>query len=224
MKPQRSPLGSRIDVDGQDGYVLSYFDLRRAVGYFGLALPIAVFVVGIALPPHAFLGSISAYYYVPFAGDIFGGLLWTIGVFLWFYDYERADNVLTSAAGTFAIGVALFPTTKQDLPRTLFSSATIHQVCAGLFFAILAILSLFYFTRGDTTDRPRKKTRNRIFIVSGLVIVLALLVAGLGPFILGRDTYTRLHVLFFCETVAIWAFGISWLVKGQRLFADLPAT
>jgi len=224
MRPQQPTEGSKIAVDVDDEYVLSYMGLRRAVGYFGLALPIVVFAVGIALPPHEFLSSISAYYYVPFAGNIFVGVLWVIGVFLWFYDYRQADNYLTSAAGTFAIGVATFPTAKQDIPRTLFSTATVHLVCAGLFFATLAVMSLFFFTRGDATGRPRKQTRNRIYVACGLIIVLALIVAALGALILGRNLYNQLHILFFCETVASWAFGISWLVKGQALFGDLPRT
>ena len=222
MKPQQPPIAPNIAIDGDDKYVLSYAGLRRAVGYFGLALPIVVVAVGIALPPHEFLSSISAYYYVPFAGSIFVGALWVIGMFLWFYDYRQADNYLTSASGTFAIGVAVFPTAPRDIPRAVFSIATIHLICASLFFAILAIISLFFFTRGDATGRPRKKTRNRIYIASGLIIVLALIVAGLGPFVLGRELYSQLHTLFFCETVACWAFGISWLVKGEALFGDLP--
>lgn len=208
---------------GGDDLVLSYLALRRAVGYFGLALPVAVLTVGIALPPHEFLGSISAYYYVPFAGDVFIGILWVIGVFLWFYDYRDPDKWLTSASGVFAIGVALFPTTKEGLPRTFLSVATIHSACAVAFFATLAALSLFYFTRGDTAGRPQKRARNRVFVGAGVVIVCALAIAGLGPFVLGRAAVNRLHLLFFCETVACWAFGTSWLVKGQRLWADPPA-
>jgi hypothetical protein len=223
MNPERALVRSSTD-DGDDGYVLSYFALRRAIGYFGIALPFAVFIVGYALPPHEFLGSISAYYYVPYAGDIFIGLLWVIGIFLWFYNYGQSDNILTNAAGIFAISVALFPTTKEDLPRTLLSTATIHQVSAALFFVILAILSLRYFTLGETRDRPRKRARNRVYVIAGLVILLALITAGLGPFVLGAQNYRQLHVLFFCETVASCAFGISWLVKGQRLLADLPNT
>lgn len=217
-----SSAGSDTDPEapGETDLVLSYLALRRAVGYFGLVLPVAVFAVGIALPPHEFLGSISAYYYLPLAGDVFVGILWVIGVFLWFYDYRRPDRWLTSASGTFAIGVALFPTTKEDLPRTLFSVATIHVVCAVSFFATLAALSLFYFTRGDATGRPRKQARNRVYRMAGVTIVGALLVAALGPLVLGRETSSRLHLLFFCETVACWAFGVSWLVKGQRLLAD----
>lgn len=209
--------------NGQD-YLLSYAGMRKTVGYFGIALPIVVFLIGFALPPHQFLGSISDYYYVPFAGSVFVGALWAIGVFLWFYDYARADNILTSSAGTFAIGVAVFPTSKDNLPLGIVSVATVHLVCAALFFAVLAVLSLFYFTRGDTESRPRKKIRNRIYVASGLIILLALVVAAAGRAILGRESYNEHHVLFFCETVACWAFGFSWLVKGQGLLRDLETT
>jgi uncharacterized membrane protein len=222
MKPQESTPEPVTDSGRDDVYVLSYAGLRKAVGYFGLLLPVVVFVVGIALPPHRFLGSISAYYYVPFVGNIFVGALWVIGVFLWFYDYEQVDNVLTSAAGTFAIGVATFPTSKEGIPRTLFSVATVHLVCAALFFVILAVLSLFYFTRGDATDRPRKQARNHVYVACGVIIVVALIVAAVAPLVLGGGLYNQWHVLFFCETAASWAFGISWLVKGQALLPDPP--
>lgn len=222
--PPLSESSTDPDGPGEGNLVLSYLALRRAVGYFGLVLPVAVFAVGIALPPHRFLGSISAYYYVPFAGDVFVGILWVIGIFLWFYDYRDPDKWLTSASGTFAIGIALFPTTKEDLPRTLISVATVHVVCAVSFFATLAALSLFYFTRGDASGRPRKQTRNRVYRVAALVIVAALVVAGLGPVVLGREASSRLHLLFFCETAACWAFGASWLVKGKRLWADPPTS
>ena len=220
--PDNANPADPVGPDDADA-VLSYRALRRAVGYFGLALPVAVLVLGLALPPHRFLGSISAYYYVPYAGDVFVGALWVIGVFLWFYDYRDPDKWLTSASGTFAVGVALFPTTKEDLPRTFFSVATIHVACAVSFFATLALLSLFYFTRGDPTGRPRKQARNRVYRTAGVVIICALVVAGLGPFVPGREASSHLHLLFFCETVACWAFGASWLVKGQGLLADPAA-
>jgi hypothetical protein len=223
MQPHESPQETQTELRSAELYVLSYAALRKTVGYFGLLLPVVVLAIGIALPPHRLLGSISAYYYVPYAGAVFVGVLWAIGVFLWFYDYRQADNVLTSAAGTCAMGVAIFPTAKEGIPRTLFSSATVHLVCAAAFFGVLAVLSIFYFTRGDTTGRARKKIRNRVYVACGVVIAGALIVAAIAPLVMGRDLYNHRHVLFFCETAASWAFGVSWLVKGQALLPDLPA-
>jgi len=45
-----------------------------------------------------------------------------------------------------------------------------------------------------------------IYRICGLLIVLALIAAGLNGL-------THQHFLFWCEAVAVWSFSISWLVK-----------
>ena len=203
-------------------YTVSYFALRRTVGWFGILLPIVVFLVGLALPPHQFLSSISAYYYIPFAGSIFVGVLWAIGVFLWFYDYEHVDNILTSIAGTFAFGIATFPTPREGAPTGAHAIVGgIHFVCAAAFFVTLALISLRLFTRGPVSGRPRKKARNIVYIVCGVIMLVALLSAGITRLLLGGELFAQLHVLFYCEVAASWAFGASWLIKGQMLIRDL---
>jgi hypothetical protein len=62
----------------------------------------------------------------------------------------------------------------------------------------------------------RKPLRNRIYVSCGIVIVVSLLFAG-GTQTLWVDTFRDTNVLFWCESVAIFAFGASWLVKGQTL-------
>ena len=93
----------------------------------------AIGVLGVMLPPLVVFGnwrwgvqnSISAYYYTP-GRDWFVGILWVIGVFLFFYKYSpqdggraksnrpiqsgSADAWLGKIAGIAAVLVALFPT------------------------------------------------------------------------------------------------------------------
>lgn len=165
---------------------LQFRAVRQALGYLGLALPLALIgysrLSGLPLET-----SVSAYYYTPM-GDVFVGALWAIGVFLVAYlGYERTETERTSGrlvdwfsdvwvsrtAGLAAIGVAIFPTsapsacdTVSPCPVTGIAPVVlIHYISAALFFLCIALFCLVLFTRGDGTesniavDHGRRHTR-----------------------------------------------------------------
>ena len=116
--------------DENDSYVISYLNLRRAVGIIGTALPFALAFRKMLGGSPAIESSMSAYYHTRI-GDVFVGSLCAIGVFLLSYrGPERKDDVAGTLACVFAVGVALFPTSRGN--RDL--AGTLHLVCAGLFF------------------------------------------------------------------------------------------
>jgi hypothetical protein len=120
-------------------------------------------------------------------------------------------------------------------------ASTVHIICAATFFAILAYFSLFLFTKSSFTVENknnqftilfgndlfnreytkklsrRKKCRNRIYIFCGFIILLSLILMAIylwfvkGVFA-GLD---GIKPVFWLEAIALWAFGISWLTKGQ---------
>jgi hypothetical protein len=54
-------------------------------------------------------------------------------------------------------------------------------------------------------------------------MVLALITIVLGLFHVIPDTYYKEHNLtFWMETVAVEAFGLSWLVKAEVILKDKP--
>ena len=97
---------------GPQGFlVLSYLDLRKAVGIIGFALPFVLAFGKILLQGSGIQSSISGYYYTDMR-NVFVGSLCAIGVFLMSTrGYDRKDEIAGILACVFAVGVALFPTT-----------------------------------------------------------------------------------------------------------------
>jgi hypothetical protein len=195
--------------------VLSYKSVRVSVGVVGFALPIVLLVSVIWVEPMP--GSISAFYYTPMR-NYFVGTLFAMGIFLFSYRYAPRDNILSGVAALLVAFVALSPTAQSGQPHTAWNVA--HLVAAGTFFAVLAGFSYFLFTRTEDGVPPEpgthKARRNKIYRACGVITLLALVI---GAALL----QSPIHLLFWWETVAVWAFSFSWLVKGGLLFADPPA-
>ena len=195
--------------------VLSYKGLRKAIGILGVLLPCVLLVSLIWVNDHKLPGSISAFYYTPMRG-YFVGTLCALGVFLFSYRYAPRDNWLSSLAAALVVFVALCPTAEHDQPRTGWNNA--HLVAAGLFFVILGFMSYTLFTKkpGQKIDwglhpwptATREDKRDVISRTCGLLIAGALIAALI-------NAITKGHYLFWCEAVAVWAFSLSWLVKGD---------
>lgn len=103
----------------------------------------------------------------------------------------------------------------------------LHFLSAAGLFAFLAYYSFHVFTRvvvkrhGKTGSLTQRKTnRNRVYIGSGVVIVLSMAaIAGNGLYtdITGQrlDFWYQNRLTFWAEAFALWAFGVSWMVKGR---------
>ena len=195
--------------------VLSYTGLRRAVGAIGLALPFVLPLGNLLLTGEGLRSSLSSYYYTGMR-DVFVGSLCAIGVFLFCYRYQRSDDLLANAAGVAAIGVALFPTRPEGPVSTVrIAIGWVHLTFAVVFFALLAWFCLVLFTRDDGTPTPRKALRNGVYRTSGIVIVACLVLAAVTA-ALGLDA------LFWLESLAVFAFGVAWFVKGDTVLRDRP--
>jgi len=202
-----SPAGPMI--------VVSYLSLRRAVGILGITLPLILFAWGM-LARHVWLDTISDYYSLR-ARDALVGCLCTIGCFLFTYHgYDEHDNLAAHAAGLCAVLVALIPSTHPGIQLLL------HFVFAGALFVLLAYISYFRFTRQGNEPTRAKLTRNRVYrsCAAAMIVCIAMIpVVGL------TSLATRLapvRPIFLLETAALWAFGLSWLVKGGALWRDPP--
>ena len=66
---------------------------------------------------------------------------------------------------------------------------------------------------------PEKRQRNVVYRASGIVIVVCLLLIAVLNF-LPPAPIDDLQPVFWLETVASVAFGLSWLIKGETLLKD----
>lgn len=218
-------------------YVRSYLTIRTWVGIIGILLPLA-FIVG-----EAFLaggvhvrGSISAYYHTSMR-DIFVAALCVIGFLLITYMSSQTrtwDFWLSLVAGVAVIGVVFFPTSRsglapgaplcgsqpepngcslveQQLGET--PTAVVHFVCATVFIVSLAAIAFLFAHRAKKYNGDR--TMSIIQKACGWAIVVAIVWVGLGRLV--NLTVWELTPLYLGEVIAVWAFGVSWLLKGRDL-------
>ena len=205
--------------------VISYLSLRRFVGIVGVTLPFVLAFGNIVFEGWGIKSSISSYYHSAM-GDVFVGALCAIGVFLLSYrGYDRIDAIAGDLACVFAVGVALFPTLSDNpaeiTPNSQLLSYIHYGFAAGLFI-ILAFFCLYLFRlkkpSGECT--PQKLARNRIYLECGLLIVFCILAIAVVS-LLGKDhPIQRFDPVFWLEAVAVCSFGLSWLVKGETIWAD----
>lgn len=200
---------------GGESVLVSYLTLRRVVGTLGVLLPVVLAVWGFALCRClALQPSISEYYDLR-TRDVFVGVLFTIGWFLFTYrGYERKDDVAGNLACGFALGVALFPRSGAPWERS------VHFASAFALFLVLAYFSLFLFTKSGGTPTPEKRIRNRIYISCGATMLACIALIGVYYWRLADTPVAALKPVFWLETFALWAFGISWFIKGETLWKD----
>jgi len=208
--------------------VFPYLTLRTIIGVLGMALPFVISLGALAFFQTGLQPSISAYYHTGMR-DVFVGMLWAIGFFLFSYEgYERADNIAGELACVFAIGVALFPTTPQGAAGPVASViGVVHLVFAGLFFLTLSYFCLFLFTRTNPNNppTPRKLQRILVYRICGITMLVCFALIPIFTYLLPPDLVERIAPLkpvFWLESIAIFAFGTSWFVKGEGILRDMP--
>jgi hypothetical protein len=203
----------------------SYLFFRKCVGVIGIALPFVLVIGTIILEWHLGISdSISAYYY-SVTRNILVGILCSTAIFLICYRYERLDDFFSTIAGASAIGVALFPTA-PDGPVTgqQMIIGLAHGLFALFFFGTLAFFALRIFRKSDQKnpmDRTlEKRQRDIVYLVCGIAIcacIVLLLLIALIQLLSGKPWLQTLHPVLFLESLAIFAFGIAWFVKGGTL-------
>lgn len=208
----------------ESSLIISYLTLRKLIGFLGMGLPFIVALGGLMVYGTVLQGSISAYYYTGMR-DVFVGILSAIGVFLISYHgYDLIDFIAGKAGGVFALGIALFPTAPAGhVTPTDEVIGRIHYAFAALFFLTIAYFSLFLFTKTNPEKPPTsmKKRRNKVYRICGVAILACLALIAINKLKSdGLIIHEKDHPVFWLETVANLAFGISWIVKGEALLKD----
>lgn len=203
--------------------------VRRAVGYLGISLPIALVILSlIPFFKTQVQPSISAYYYTNLR-ELFTGVLCAVGLFLIRYigfkssSFWENDNLLTNIAGYMAFGIALFPTNPDNWSAKIYTLIPldfkllgfIHYGFAAVFFLILSIISIKVFTIGQKVNDQIPVSifnENYIYKICGYLILVFIIMIPVFAII---NIFTYSTLVF--EALALLSFGISWLVKGRAL-------
>ncbi|WP_316843026.1 hypothetical protein [Pedobacter gandavensis] len=219
--------------------VFSYLTLRNLIGFSGIFLPLILAIAPKGTAKYyGFEASISDYFYTD-RGDILVVVLCIQGAFLITYTgYCWKEQLLTLIAGICSIGVAFVPTETEQLQYELSVHTTNggvlgfmigtawHIAFAAIFLICLAMMSLVFFTKssekGDHKLRDgklsKKGKRNIVYKVCGWTIIASLVILGLY-FTFDPDL-GKFPVVFALESLAVIAFGISWITKGETLWPD----
>jgi len=195
----------------QSTLVHSYLYLRRAIGLIGLALPVVLIVGKQLVQGGDLIGSLSGYYYTDL-GNVFVGAMCAVGVFLLaYYGHDFVDNAASTVAGLGAIGLALFPTTPGTAATTWDrTSGVLHLAFAAVFFLSLAYFCLRLFPH----DSEQPPGTGVVYRTCGVVILACLVLIALTSRL---QLVPEWHPALWLESVAVWAFGAAWLLKGQTL-------
>lgn len=213
---------------------ISYLTLRKTLGLLGIFLPLLI-LIGNGFEIQS---SISHFYYTK-SSVIFTSILFAFGLFLFSYrgrlkESEKiSDNILTNIGGLLAILTALIPTSlcqeatcnyaviKSKITDLYLQdgitiqyihndklTGIIHLICAAGFLSIMGWMSFYRFTKGNTTS-----IKKIFYKICGIMVWLSLVILGILIF---TDNIGKYGV-FIGECVALFFFGISWLVKGKGL-------
>ena len=213
---------------GNKDVVLSYKALRRLIGFLGILLPIVLILGGWLFAKDQIQQSISLYYYSNMR-DFLVGILFVVALFLMTYKGTYViDNVITTITGIAGLCVAIFPCFNElyETQRVgIFQmypdkSNIIHLTFASLFFILLAINSIFLFTRKSNPVTPQKLKRNKVYVICGIIILACFLGLIICMLTLTQEQKFDSKIILILESVALWAFGVSWLVKGETIFTD----
>lgn len=198
----------------------SYLALRKAIGWIGILLPFTLMLGAFLIFKEDIIQSSISHYYYTGMRDVFVGALCAIALFMFYYcGYDKWDNWAGHAAGFFALGVALFPTTEFG-PSDLIGK--IHFACAALLFITLIIFSLCLFTKKEKGSKrtQQKKARDIIYKTCGIIMIVCMIAIVIYKNFIQSDDDAVTSFVFWAETVALVSFGVSWLTKGGTLYPD----
>lgn len=194
---------------------------RLVIGFIALLLPVLTSIFATED-----LKSISAAYLEHgIASDIFVGFLFAIAALLLSYNGKTiCELVLSKVAAIAAIGVAVVPC-KCEQPICKVNGDTafnifdnLHGAYALIMFLILAYFCYAFYQSAKNKVAKNKenkhsaKLRMRIYATSGCLILLSITTL-LIDMLTECPTFQLMEerLVFYLETLALIAFGISWL-------------
>ena len=205
-----------VKTPANNNQIISYYALRILIGATGILLPL-LHIIGnlIANETLKIEFSVSDYYDNGTAGDILVGILFVLGFFLMTYKgNDLIDSRAANMGCVFALGVALCPTTSTNQAVHI-----LHFVFAVLLFSVFIFFSIYLFRKSDLPKgvNKQKDKRNSVYFTCGIIMILC--IAGITlSMLVFEPASIKYHLVFWFESAALIAFGISWVTKAEFLF------
>ena len=169
----------------------------------------------------------ESYWYGGLTQGVFIGFLFAIAAFMFAYNgFSLREMVLSKVAAIAAIGIALFPCecgNKVELIRCdsgLHAEFVpiVHYVSAVVMFLILAYFCRLFRLRALGKKNIQAGRRALVYRICGVVILSAIIILGLNfvsGYKLSGEPMGLTRLTYYGEAIALYAFGISWLVASR---------
>ena len=67
-----------------------------------------------------------------------------------------------------------------------------------------------------------KKIRNHIYVTCGIIIIICVALIAVYNFVGNLETiFAKYKPTLVLESIALFAFGISWITKGEMIMKDV---
>ena len=162
------------------------------------------------------INSISgSYHHGGAARDTFVGAMFAISAFMAAYNgLSRWEGVLARLVAVAALGVALFPGGSIDdgtmAPR-------VHAVASVVMFLSLAGMCHVFRSRALRKGNRPADRRAQIYRICAVVMVASMSVVLIDHFTGGLIIHRLPRLVFYCEMLALMAFGVAWLAASHVL-------
>src|SRR5215211_651492 len=155
---------------------------------------------------------------------------------------RHEEDVISTIGGVAALAAAICPTACDSCTRDL--KANIHTIAAIALFSVVVYFCLVAFLRSayskcvegkdgefkfiqivkyalqkdEANTDKRNKSRIRIYLFCGLGIAVVLLGLFAAEFTVLDETRTAYKLTYWAETIALFLFGIAWMIASQFQF------
>lgn len=222
--------GELMGKSSNKAKVIDAHTLLKLIGAMAFLLPVILVLGNLILSGCTEIQSSISKYYYTIMRNYFVGTLCTVGVCMFAYEgYEQQDDIFGDIAAVLVILIAFLPTSEPEfnppcnqlLSNSTPLTATLHLILSGGFFMILSYFCLILFVKHEGNPTPEKLKRNKIYRFCGVIMLgcIALLILLFTISTL-KQALKPVKPIFILETVALFAFGVAWLVKGEIILKD----
>lgn len=199
------------------------------IGLLAFLLPSLIYGISV-IRGYEIQSSISHNYFTNLR-EIFTGILFSIGLMMICYTTlpdsnkkKRCREILYSKiAAVCSILIAIFPASphknfdKFEIDKLQYTFNGTYNfvnnvIHSGSAFILFIILSLFCFDIFRKKDNLNKL--NSIYFFFGSLILIGIFIALIG--VRNQNTEITSHFILIGETIALFSFGISWMIKGKE--------